>query len=105
MQWNTMSKEEKKRRKQEWHLIFALWPRKITRNRNGQNTWAWLQTIGRKYEYYSGWTEGGPVDCHRTHYCSKEDALYYQLGGEEPKHISRKPLGPPPMPIVKPPKK
>jgi hypothetical protein len=109
MQWNTISKEEKEKRKQEWHVIFAWLPHKITRNRNGINRWAWLENIGRKYVKEVGWLDNMPADVWIKEYASKEDAVFYAMGGQEPEKDqdirSIRPLGPPPMPTVKPPKK
>lgn len=101
MQWKTVSKEEKHRKRKEWHLFFPLFPRKITCDLNGENRWAWLETIGRKsvreHDY-----EGGSF--WMNEYASKEDAMFYMMGGEEPKKTyGLRPTSPPPMPAVKPP--
>lgn len=96
MQWKTISKEEKHRKRKEWHVIFAWIPHKITRDRNGEDRWAWLETIGRKSRFTG--------DFWMNEYASKEDAMFYKMGGEEPKKTyGLRPTSPPPMPAVKPP--
>jgi FMN phosphatase YigB (HAD superfamily) len=100
MQWKTVSKEEKIKKRSEWHLIFAWMPHKITHNRNGQNYWAWLEKIGRKSTQERHW-EG--VEYWHNIYASKEDALFYQMGGQEPEidYGLIRPVNPPPCPKVK----
>jgi len=41
------SAEDKYEAKQQWHQIFALWPRRV-----GPNTCIWLAKVWRKGEYY-----------------------------------------------------
>lgn len=75
MRWTVESKESKKNRKSQWHICFAILPHRIKYNDGGRNTYAWLEDVGRRYEYrdhddnFAGW----PI------FCSKEDAMMKRI--------------------------
>lgn len=50
--------EETKKKREQWHDFFALWPRVVSTNDKGEETCAWLQTIQRKSSHVEGY-EGG----------------------------------------------
>lgn len=47
---------QRKKRLQDWHPFFALWPRQIAEV-NGVRVCAWLQVIGRKGMCIDGWDD------------------------------------------------
>lgn len=79
MRWTVESKPAKEARKSKWHLTFAVIPHRIKYDDGGKNTWAWLEMVGRRYEYSDGY------ECGRSGnaiFCSKEDAMLKTMAGE-----------------------
>ena len=85
MQWTRKSSQQKIKEREQWHLIFAWVPHKITCNRNGEDRWAWLEKIGRRSTLEPIGPHGMPEWVNR--YASKEDAMYYAMGGAEPNRV------------------
>lgn len=80
MIWNTISREEKHRRRKEWHTIFAWAPHKISTDEHGRNTWAWLTTIGRIGTHIPVGPHGSLI--WEYSYCSKEEALLNKISSK-----------------------
>jgi molybdopterin-guanine dinucleotide biosynthesis protein A len=49
MEWQSRA-DERRKRKEQWHPWFALWPVHL-----GSGRWAWLQTVERRVYFASAY--------------------------------------------------